>query len=102
MAIIPAKVIGELKTGYISLALWPGRYDNVSPDGKPSEQTQAIEIDCFPEKLRTINTEVWLATEKINSKDNCIVYEHRIYPRAGEDPPKEYAEWLTMLSNKNA
>jgi hypothetical protein len=98
MAIVPAKVVGEIVKGFITLELWPDRQVTESDDESSSTLADNITRELVPEDLRTPNAKIWLATEKTQSVPKG--YVQKVFPRESDDYPQEYHDWLKGMEAK--
>ena len=98
MAIVPAKVIGEMSPGFITFVLWPTDIAVKDGNGTSTEMADNIARDIVPEELRKHGTDVWVATEKI--KTAAKGYVQRIFPRVSDKHPQEYYDWLEEIKGE--
>ena len=98
MTIVPAKAVGEMSPGYITFVLWPDNIKTKDDNGTSTEMADNIAKDLVPEDLRAHGTDVWVATEKIESDSKG--YVQRIFARDSKEYPDEYYEWLNEIKAK--
>jgi len=98
MATVPAKVVGEIVKGFITLELWPDRQVTEPSDESSSTLADNIAKELVPEELRQPDTKIWVATEK--TKSVYKGYVQKVFPRESDDYPQEYYDWLKVIEKK--
>ncbi len=92
MAILEAKIVGEISTGFITIVLNPEMTGTDALNNTSSELVATLPIDTVPPELREPDLDIWFATAQRTEGSKSHI--KKVFPMISDEIPEEYYSWL--------